>query len=369
MFHSTLDSIRRSAERIDNNEVNNIPFSTLPTLNKHVPGIIKGMYYIVTASSGVGKTQFTKRFFVLEPYMYMKAHPEKNIKLKILYFALEESKEEFMLGLISNRLYTEYGVEISVLDLQSFDTRIDPQIVKLIEECEEYFSDFEKSVEVIDNIYNPTGIYKYVQNYADANGSKQYKTIDIDGKETKVFSHYEPNDPNEFVIVITDHISLLQEERDPTTHMVLNKHQTISKWSADYCRKQISKHYKYAVVNVQQQVADKEKQEFYRGVSIESKLEPSLDGLADNKLTQRDALVIIGLFAPDRYEINKHLGYDVKILKDNYRSIKILKNRLGRPNLKKGLYFDGKVNDFKELPNKESNEIQKLYETKLTNKN
>lgn len=267
-----------------------------------------------------------------------------------------------MLGLISNRLYTEYNISISVIDLQSFTERLSPFIIKKIEECKEYFSDFEKYIEVIDTIYNPTGIYKYVRKYATDNGTHHYRTLNIDGKDTKIYDYYEPNDEKEFVIVVTDHVSLLQEEKNYITGMMMNKHQTISKWSADYCRKQISKNFKYTVVNVQQQEAAKEKQEYYRGGSIESKLEPSLDGLADNKLTQRDALIVLGLFAPDRYEIKKHLNYEIVKLKDNYRSLKILKNRLGRPNLKLGLFFDGKTNDFFELPSHDSNEIQNIYE-------
>lgn len=367
MFKETLNKIKESAENMDKGLVNNIPFSNFNKLSKHIPGIVKGLYYLVTASSGIGKTQLTKKLFVLEPYEYVKQNPDKKLKLKIIYFALEESKEEFMLGLISNRLYNEYGIDVSVIDLQSFTSRLSKDIISKIEECEEYFSDFQKYVEVIDSIYNPTGLYKYVREYASKNGTHHYKDIEIEGKLEKIYSHYEPKDPNEFVIVITDHVSLLQEERDSTTNRMMDKHQTISKWSADYCRKQISKHFKFTVVNVQQQEASKEKQEFYRGGSIESKLEPSLDGLAENKLTQRDALIVLGLFAPDRYEIRKHLQYDIVKLKDNYRSLKILKNRLGRPNLKTGLFFDGKTNNFYELPDIDSKELDILY-TKIENK-
>jgi replicative DNA helicase len=368
MFKKSLDIIKESADKISRGLVNSIPFTNFPSLFRHVPGIIKGLFYIITASSGIGKTQLTKHLFVIEPYNYIKDNPDKNIKLKILYFALEESREEFMFGLISNRLYTEYGLEVSVIELQSFTEKLSNDTISKIEKCEEYFEDFEKYIEVVDTVYNPTGLYKYVKSYADSNGTHIYKDITINKETVKVYDYYKPNNPNEFVIVITDHISLLQEEKDRNTGMMMTKHQTISKWSADYCRKQISKHFKYTVVNVQQQEAAKEKQEYFRGGSVESKLEPSLDGLADNKLTQRDALVVLGLFAPDRYEIRKHLNYDVTILKDNYRSLKILKNRLGRPNLKIGLYFDGKTNYFKQLPKWDSEEINLLYD-EVENKN
>jgi replicative DNA helicase len=357
MFRDTVDKIKENWNNLKQGLVNTIPFENFPALNKHIPGIIKGVYYIVTASSGVGKTQLTKALFVLEPYKYIKKNTDKKLKLKILYFALEESKEEFMLSLISNRLKVQHDISMSVLDLQNYSVgKFNENTLEKIEECQEYFEDLEKYLVVEDSIYNPTGIYKYVRDYSEKNGTHHYKTLNIQGKDEKVYSHYIPNNPNEFVIVITDHISLLQEEKDGVTGQMMNKHQTITKWSADYSRKQITKHLKYAVVNVQQQSADKEKMQFTnQGQSIESKLEPSLDGLADNKLTQRDALVVLGLFAPDRYEIRKHLGHDIVKLKDNYRCLKILKNRLGRPNLKKGLFFDGETNTFKELIDHPSN--------------
>lgn len=364
MFRDALNRIRENWNRKVSGLVNNIPWENFPTLNKHIPGIIKGVYYLVTASSGVGKTQLTKALFVMEPYKYIKKYPEKNLKLKIFYFALEESKEEFMLSLISNRLKTEYNISCSVLQLQSYTEEALPEdTIKKIEECEEYFADFEKYVEVIDSISNPTGIYKYVREYARKNGTIHEREIEIEDNKIKIFSHYEPNDPDEYVIVIVDHVSLLQEEKDFHTGLVMNKHQTITKWSADFSRKQLTKHFKYVVVNVQQQAADKEKQQYtHQGLSIESKLEPSLDALGDNKLTQRDALVALGLFAPNRYEMRKHMGYDITRLKDNYRSLKILKNRLGRPNLKKGLYFNGESNIFIELPKSDSEAMETFYD-------
>lgn len=361
MFEESLKRIQEASERVKKNLVNNIPFYGFPNLAKHVPGIAKGFYYIVTASSGIGKTQFTKKLFVTDVYKYVKEHPEKNIKLKIIYFALEESKEEFMLSLISNRLYTEYNIDISSLELRSFTNQLPDEIINKIVESSEYFKDFEKYVEVVDTVYNPTGLYKYVKEYANNNGTHHYKEMEFGGKKEKIYSHYVPHDDNEFVIVITDHVSLLQEERDPHTKLMLSKHSTIGKWSADYCKHKICKEFGYTVVNVQQQAAEKEKQEFYKGNSIEAKLEPSLDGLADNKLTQRDAYIVLGLFAPDRYEVKRHLKYEIDKLGDNYRSVKILKNRVGVPNLKSALFFNGKVNDFFELPHYDSVLMEEIY--------
>ena len=81
-----------------------------------------------------------------------------------------------------------------------------------------------------------------------------------------------------------------------------------------------------------------------------NKLKPSLDGLGDNKTTQRDADVILGLFSPFRHEIPEYQGYNVKFFRDNIRFLEILGGRQGGAGTICPLYFDGAVNYFKELP-------------------
>lgn len=80
-----------------------------------------------------------------------------------------------------------------------------------------------------------------------------------------------------------------------------------------------------------------------------------------NKLTARDCLVAFGLFAPERYGIDTHMKYNIGILQDNYRSLSIMKNRIGTPNCKLPLLFNGQTNTFAELPKVGTPELEKLY--------
>ena len=365
LFNETLNHIIRNKEIRERGGYNSIPFS-FSRLNNYVPGIIKGVQYLITANSGVGKTQLAKFMFVNTPYKFVQEHPEAGMKLKILYFALEESKKEFMFGLISNRLKEEYNISIPVNKLQSYSTDpndvLSDDVINKIHACEHYFNALSENLEVIDGLSNPTGIYKYVRNYSRQNGTHYYYNYKIDRNKNNpitedeyhkltnnsdyAYSHYQPFNPNEYVIVICDHLSLLQVENGTNT-----LHETMTRMSAEYARKQITKHFNYIFVGVQQQAAEKEKLLFTNtGTNIEQKLEPSLDGLGDNKLTQRDALVIFGLFAPDRYGIKHYQGYNIGRLKDSFRTLIILKNRMGMPNLRLPLYFDGATNRFEELP-------------------
>ena len=85
-------------------------------------------------------------------------------------------------------------------------------------------------------------------------------------------------------------------------------------------------------------------------------------GLGDNKTTQRDFNLILGLHSPFRYGIPTHFDYDITFFKDNIRFLEILGGREGGAGTICPLYFDGAVNIFKELPlpNDELN-LRKVY--------
>ena len=146
------------------------------------------------------------------------------------------------------------------------------------------------------------------------------------------------SDPDEFVIVITDHVSLLTPEKGGTLH------DAIGNFSSQYCL-HIRDRWDYIVVNVQQQAAAQEGVDNYQN----NMLRPSANGLGDNKLTGRDCDFLIGLFAPIRFRKETWEGYNIKIMKDSFREISLILNRRGSPAIS-GLYFDGVTNYFLELP-------------------
>ena len=268
-----------------------------------------------------------------------------DIRLKIFYFTLEMSKEEKMLSAFANILYIKEGLRISPKDLKSTkaDTVLSEEVLNIIKKYEPYFDKIEEIVEFIDDIRHGFGMFNLVRDYAMANGKLHKRTIEIEGKITEVNDFYEPNDPDEYVMIIIDHISLISSEKRNGVQLTL--HESISVLSSDYLIK-LRNRFNYIPVVIQQQSAAQE--------SIENKkfnkLKPTLDGLADNKLTARDANVILGLFSPFRHEIPDYYGYDVTFFKDNIRFLEILGGREGGAGAICPLYFDGAVNYFKELP-------------------
>lgn len=360
IYDNIVNRIESKRERRLEGKYNSI-ISPFKNFNKRFPGLEKGKYIIFTASSGIGKTKFSKYFFVLSVYKFCK---DNNIPLSIKYFALEETSDNFWLGIMATLISEKFKIRVTtnnfdslgeyILDIDLLNKLKDEHVSLQIKEMME-------CIEVIDDISNPYGIFKNVKTSLEAEGT--YEKVGFK-------STYIPKDKEKYWLIITDHISLLTPEKDYDTGEKMNKWDSINKFSQEYCLKGFCKKWNCITVNIQQQEASKEKQQFTnKGETIESKLEPSLDGLADNKLTQRDADLVLGLFAPDRYKIENYRGYDITRLKDNYRSLIILKDRhYGLANGYVHLLMDGAINNFYQLPDKNNmsdtiyKEISKKYQ-------
>lgn len=335
-----------------------IPFTLLPELGTVIPGIQKKKYAICTASQKVGKSKLAYFLYIYNPYHFVTTH-KTNISVKIFCNSLEVSKEEILTQYLSYRLFLDHKVIISPDKLRSNfqDYVLEDDILKLIECYDEEMARFESIVIVQDTIKNPFGIYKSMRDYAYNNGvhfDKKGLKIpkeDLINPVTKdaaniAIDYYVPNNPDEYVICLTDHIGLLKPEKgNDLWH-------TIGQFSKEYCIA-IRDRWEYHVVNIQQQAADQEKQQFtFKGDSIVEKLRPTPDGLANNKETARDVDLMFGLFAPHRYKISDYEGYNIDKLGDNYRELSVILNRSGSGFINLDMYFHGACNHFKKLKNK-----------------
>lgn len=254
----------------------------MPRFEKESPGIEQGRYYIVTANSKIGKSQITDHLFL---YQVLNQIIEKglNIKLKVFYFTLELSKEEKFTYFLSNLIYIKEGIRIPPKDIMSTTANnpISTEVLQIIEKYKNYAEKITEIVEFIDSVRNPTGIFKFVRDYAYDNGVQHKKIINMNGENYEVDDYYQPNDPDEYVMIIIDHISLISQEAG------MSLHESISKLSGYFV--QLRNKYNYIPVVIQQQAAAQESIENFKL----NKLKPSLDGLGDNKLTARDRIVKI----------------------------------------------------------------------------
>lgn len=365
-FKDIYSKIVQNKLNHDNGYFNCIPFMGMERLEKYLPGIEQSTYYLIAAASGVGKSKLARYLFIHNPIMFLENNPDSDIQLDILYFSLEESKEKVILAEVSKYLYTQHKLNLSIKQLSSVGRYnvLSTEDLQKVQQSEEHVNNFLKRVKIFDNVRNATGIYKTVRDFAltigtyyDKNDTpltpQEVHNVKIGvGESYKKVSYYKTHNPKHYVIVLIDHISLLQPETGETLW------QSMSKMSSNYCL-HIRDKFGFIPVVVQQLAADKERIEAnFSRADLVQKLEPSLDGLGDNKTIARDVNVALGLFAPDRYKITEHNGYDITRFRDRYRSMNIMKSRDGIANKKLPLFFNGAVDFFKELP--KVDELEKM---------
>lgn len=357
-FKSIYDKLVINKQNHDSGYYNCIPFMGMERLEMYLPGIEQSTYYLLAAASGVGKSKLARYLFIHNPIVFLENNPDSGIELDILYFSLEESKEKIILAEISKYLYSKYNLVISIKQLASVGRYnvISSEDLAKVKLAEAHVRKFLDRVTIYDNVRNATGIYKTVRNFAMTVGTyydKDGKPLTPEeviqvtggvGETYKKVASYKLHNPKHYVIVMTDHLGLLQPESGETLW------QTMGKMSSNY-NLHFRDKFGFIPVVVQQLAADKERVDSnFQGKTIEDKLEPTLDSLGDNKTIARDVNVALGLFDPARYKIDNHNGYDITRLKDRYRSMNIMKSRDGIANKKLPLFFNGAVDFFKEMP-------------------
>lgn len=351
LYKRTLNNLSLNKKLREGGKHIAIPFG-FPRLDKEFPGITQGTYHIVSASQKVGKSQITDALYIFNVVNFILTQPT-NITAKIFSFNLEMSSESKMRQVMAYRLFQKHKIILSPRKLQSLleDYILSDDILRFLDEDREWFEKFEQIVSYQDNIRNPTGIFKHMVNYARDNGNYYDKNNQIipmelilknDETINKTIDRYEMSNPDEYRIVITDHIGLLNQEKHEG--QMMNLYDTIAKWSSDYCIR-LRNRFKYTIVNVQQQAAMSESLD---AAKMDMK-EPSAANLSDYKSSSKDVNVLLALHSPFRAKQRTYMGYNIEKLRDNFRQLFILLDREGSA-CETSLYFNGACNVFKELP-------------------
>jgi hypothetical protein len=356
LYSNVVEELKSNKIRRKSGDVIAIPWS-LPRLSAVLPGIEKGRYNLISASTKAGKSQLTDFLYVYQPVEWILRNPTSDITLKIFYFSLEVSKETKIKAAMCYKLYADYGILISPQKLSSIfgDYILDDKVEAIVnsEEFRSWFIGFEKIVSFYDTIRSPGQIFHLVKSYAEhpSNGSYTYKTISWQNEDgtylpREVKDKYIPVRPNEYVIPIVDHVGLFQTLPGETLY------QAIGKFSSEYCLVMRDK-WHYIPTIVQQQSADSTRAQFnFKGDTIIDKIKPDAEGLADQKATSRDIDLMLSLFYPKRYNIDTYEDIDLNRMGDNHRELMINLNRSGISNASIQLLFLGSSSFFSELPQK-----------------
>lgn len=327
-YQQILDEIKRKQE----NEFSGILFPH-SRVHDYIPTIEKATYYLVGGETGTGKTAFADDTFL---YYVLEQHK----KVHFIYFSFEISTESKIVKGIARNLFKQYGVLTDVnYILSRGKNRIDDTIYGYCVEQADYFNELFDKLTIFDIPNNPTGMYKDIVKVMEKFGTVKREKIAIgEGKETTKTS-FTWNDPDQYVICFFDHFALTNPEKGLTTKMTID---TLSKYIVF-----LRNHFGITAVGIQQFSREIEATD---RVQIE-RIRPQLSDFKDSGNTQQDANVVMGLFHPGKFGLDKIGKYEkLTQVADRIRWLYILKNREGASNFHYGLSFLGECGFFKELP-------------------
>lgn len=351
-------------ERVLEGKYNCLPFP-FERFRKVYPGVEQGKYLIITANQKVGKSKFADYLFIYEPLFYMMEHPE--LKVKVLYFSLEMSAKEKYNEFLCHLLSRLDKIHIDTRELRSVDRPCDPHIFELLESerYQKYIKAYENMVIFNDTDKNPTGIRKFYRDYALQHGHYNYTTIKVpneitgdldDRKVIDPIKPYTQDDEDEYRIIILDNAANVSTEKNYE-----DQRAAIDKVSKDgiVAKKQLN----YIFVLIQHQA---QSQEGVENIKL-GRMRPTADGLGDNKKTSRDLNCLMGLYNPAKFleetKQDVYKGYNIARLKNYCRFLEIIEDRdYGAGGCFIGLFFDGAISTFKELPLPDNKaELEKFY--------
>lgn len=351
VYTDIIDKIEVNRNRRLSGKVNCIPWG-MPKLELYNPGLEKKHYYLFTAGSKEAKTQIADHMCMYNPYEYMKSNPDKGIKIKSLYFSLEMSKQVKGIQAITRKLWMDSNKEVrqSIKDILSISNNEDgvlkESILNIIKSKEyvDYYTDFYNCWTFVHDIRHSFKIGQFIDQFFEKEGKWSY--IHPEWADNPIKDKWIPNDPDTYYIIIVDHASLIV----PTT--TENKSGR-GLWQA---MKELSNilmkardNYGATPILIQQQSLEKEGNKSHEL----GRLEPSADGLSDNKSTIRDINTCFGIFSPWKRQLTHYpdkSGYNITNYQDHIRFLKIIASREGGAGNMFPLFFDGAVNWFQEMP-------------------
>lgn len=323
----------------------------MPALENFVPNLQRKHYYLVGGNTGSGKTTFMMDKLCLTPLEHvanLQATPQlntNNIDVAGLFYSLEVDETSIIAKAVSRKIYKDYGRALPVnYILSRGKNRISQEDYDLVMMYSDYWDFISEKIKFTDVPKTAEEIKNDIHKLAITHGK-------LMTSEDGQFSHYEPNNPNMYLPVWIDHLALLELSKQHNGKIL----QAMEELSHVLIRARNTYHITAVVIQqLNMDVFDPTRVKIGR-------LAPTLADFGDSKKISRDAEVVMALHNPMMFSQQAYAGYNIDILRDNFRSVEVLKNRYGECNKKVGCFFNGAAGLMKELPNPTGPEIKEVY--------
>lgn len=355
----------------------------ISSLDQTLGGIRKRHSYGVAAAPKCGKTTLVDYCFVISPYLQMLRLGTLD-KLDIIYFSYEIDRISKEFKFAAFFFFYDFGITTYTFQGQVYDIDQDylmgsktyvagktdkgEDIREVIPVSAEHkdmlktiyynriipmFGEYDSNgnqikrgkILVIEEQDNPTGMYKYLLNYARKHGTfktEKYTISDERGKsETKErVIGFEDNTPDVYRIIVTDHIRKLLIERGFTMKQNIDKwleYTTILRNKCSYIPVNVC-HSNRGIANVQ------------RLQHAGEMVFPTSDDVKDTGNLAEESTVLMTLFnaGDEKYNLTRHMGVEL-VQFPNYRSLHITESRYTQCPVHIQLNMFGNINYFAPL--------------------
>jgi hypothetical protein len=313
--------------------------------NTHLCNTQKATYYAIGGLPGSGKSALADDCFILSPFFFYKQRDGK-VNIHWNYFSFEINYVAKRAKWTAYRLFEKYGVHVdSNYILSKGKNRINDRVYQAVCDVENEMDELFDHIDFHDEPLHPTAIWNYMLSYAKKAGNVQFgRYYDENGVEKSFIKGYQPHDPRHHVINIVDHVALINSEQGLNTKGKIDK-------LSEYFVKGRNRfwHTQVAISQFHRGLTAVERQKFKGSI-----LAPTLEDFKDTGNIGQDCNVALGTFNPYKLDLDTYLGYDINKtpygLQDNFRAVNIMKNRDGEDWQNIGMYFQGGLGRFRELP-------------------
>jgi hypothetical protein len=349
----------------------------LQSFTKAIDGVQRRAIYAIAASPKVGKTTLADLCFVIEPYLdYIKRrelNPDLKMRLKFIYYSFEINRIKKEFKYAAHFMFRDYGIShfkhkdkfypMSPRYLEGKLIDDDEQVIKVLPEHEICLKEiYEKRIvplfgrydadgkqvqkgiiEFIEERDNPTGLRNYIMHYASEHGKFIHETYKIKNEQNQLIEKqriigYKSINPEEYIVIITDHVRKLKRERG-----YLLK-ENIDKWIEYQVELRNWCGYTFVdVVHLNRGISSIERIKY-----LSEFLYPTGDDVKDTGNLSEDCDYLITLFNPkdEKYNIKKHFGTDITEI-EGYRSLHLVESRDTECPMHLQLIMMGGINLFK----------------------
>lgn len=319
-----------------------------------INGIQKGRIFGIAAPPKAGKSTFVNYAFLIQPYLYSL---EKDIPVEWIYYSLEIDRISMEFDVATYFLFHDYNItQISlepgilkegkttislsadylrgrVLDDKSELIKVKDSIKEVLKVVYEnriipIFGEHNSHglqikpgvITFIETKDNPTGIYKYLMTHASKQGTFIKSN---EGQFSRIVS-YKPDNPDKYIIVITDHLRKMVFERG------WQMKQTVDKMIEYQVELRNLLQYTFVdIIHTNRDMMDPK-----RLAQAGDMLYPTSDDIKDTGNLAEDCDYVFTLMNPndDRYNLKKHFGEVIKDpsgneLYPNLRTVHLVESR------------------------------------------